>query len=177
VTVGTVQLVDSSGTTVGTSTVDAAHSPPGQRHRAFSVILVRPDGRVLLQRRAATKTRFPLRWANACCGHPGPDESTVDAATRRLGEELGLRDVPLSEVGVYAYRAEDPVTGLVEDEYDHVLIGRVDADPPLAPDPAEVAELEWVDVQDLFRFLAGSREYAPWLAGVMSVANAAWGSP
>ena len=53
-------------------TVAAAHQPPGRLHRAFSVLLVDPDGRVLLQQRAAVKTRFPLRWANSCCGHPPP---------------------------------------------------------------------------------------------------------
>jgi isopentenyl-diphosphate Delta-isomerase len=150
-----------------------AHSPPGQRHRAFSVVLIGTDGSTLLQRRASAKTRFPLRWANACCGHPGPGESTVEAAMRRLGEELGLNGVELTEVGVYAYRAEDAATGTVEDEYDHVLIGLIDVNAALAPDPAEVAELAWVDPQQVSSVLAGNEAYAPWLAGVMSVANAA----
>nr|WP_249412386.1 hypothetical protein [Micromonospora endophytica] len=65
-----VELVDDAGHAVGETTVAAAHRPPGQLHRAFSVLLVAPDGRMLLQRRAAAKTRFPLRWANSCCGHP-----------------------------------------------------------------------------------------------------------
>ena len=47
-------------------------------------------GRTLLQQRAAAKTRFPLRWANACCGHPAPGEAVTVAAARRLGEELGV---------------------------------------------------------------------------------------
>ena len=62
-----VELVDAAGTATGESTVEAAHTEPGQLHRAFSVLLVEPGGRTLLQRRAATKTRFPARWANSCC--------------------------------------------------------------------------------------------------------------
>lgn len=118
-----VELVDDAGRTRGETTVSAAHQPPGQLHRAFSVLLVDPDGRVLLQRRASVKTRFPLRWANSCCGHPAPGESLVEAANRRLREELGAGPVELTEVGVYAYYAEDPATSRVEFEYDHVLRG------------------------------------------------------
>ena len=166
-----VELVDAAGAATGESTVEAAHTAPGLLHRAFSVLLVDPGGRTLLQRRAVTKTRFPARWANSCCGHPGPGERVVEAASRRLGEELGLRSGDLTEVGVYVYRAADPATGRVEHEYDHVLVARVAADAALAPDPAEVAEVAWVDPADLRGALDGRPDdYAPWLAGVLGVA-------
>ncbi|PZF85688.1 isopentenyl-diphosphate Delta-isomerase [Micromonospora deserti] len=164
-----VELVDDAGRARGETTVSAAHQPPGQLHRAFSVLLVDPAGRVLLQRRAATKTRFPLRWGNSCCGHPGPGESLVEAANRRLREELGAGPVELTEVGVYVYYAEDPATGRVEFEYDHVLRGEWRPDAPLRPDPAEVAELRWVDPVELAADLdADPRAYAPWLSGVVN---------
>ena len=163
-----VELVDGAGRAVGSDTVDAAHRPPGRLHRAFSVLLVDPAGRVLLQRRAACKTRFPLRWANACCGHPNPGESPAAAATRRLVEELGVAGVDLTETGVYVYRADDPATGRVEHEYDHVLLGRVAPGIPLRPDPAEVAELRWAAPDDLPAAIAADPSaYAPWLAGVL----------
>jgi isopentenyl-diphosphate delta-isomerase len=162
-----VELVDDTGRPVGASTVDEAHQPPGRLHRAFSVLLIAPDGRLLLQRRAAVKTRFPLRWGNSCCGHPAPGQSPSEAANRRLREELGIGPVALTEVGVYVYRADDPVTGRVEFEYDHVLRGSLSPDDPLLPDPAEVAELSWVDPAELTADLdANPPRYAPWLAGV-----------
>ena len=65
-----------TGRPIGSATVDEAHQAPGQLHRAFSVFLRDADGRVLLQQRAAAKTRFPLRWANTCCGHPAPGEES-----------------------------------------------------------------------------------------------------
>jgi isopentenyl-diphosphate delta-isomerase len=165
-----VELVDDAGHPIGQSTVDAAHQAPGQLHRAFSVLLFDPSGRTLLQRRAAAKTRFPLRWANACCGHPAPGQPVTEAATRRLAEELGLDAGPLTEVGVYVYTAADPATGRVEVEYDHVLLGRLDPAVPLRPDPAEVAELRWVTPAELSVDLRVNRdEYAPWLDGALAV--------
>ncbi|MFD6568668.1 isopentenyl-diphosphate Delta-isomerase [Micromonospora profundi] len=164
-----VELVDDAGQAVGAVTVAAAHQPPGQLHRAFSVLLVDPDGQVLLQRRAAVKTRFPLRWANSCCGHPQPDESLTEAANRRLREELGTGPVELTEVGVYVYYAEDPATGRVEFEYDHVLRGEFLPAAPLRPDPDEVAELRWSDPAALEAELdRDPRSYAPWLGGVVN---------
>jgi isopentenyl-diphosphate delta-isomerase len=164
-----VELVDNNGRPLGQATVEEAHLPPGRLHRAFSVVLVDPDGRTLLQRRAATKTRFPMRWANACCGHPSPDDSVTGAANRRLREEIGLAPVPLAEIGVYVYYAEDPATKRVEFEYDHVLLAEIEADEPLLANPDEVADVRWVDRVALAEEMrASSRSFAPWLAGVVT---------
>lgn len=162
-----VELVDDHGAAVGSSTVDEAHRNPGQLHRAFSVFLRDPTGRVLLQQRAPIKTRFPLRWGNTCCGHPLPGESLAVAAARRLVQEIGVGGVALTEVGVYTYYAEDPASGRVEYEYDHVLLGDLPADRKLLPDPDEVAQLRWVSPDELQEALeTDPRSYAPWLAGV-----------
>ncbi len=165
-----VELVSASGEAVGSATVAEAHTAPGVLHRAFSVLLFDGRGRVLLQQRAAVKTRFPLRWANTCCGHPGPSEPVTVAAWRRLGEELGIAGVDLEEAGIYTYAAVDDVTGRVEREYDHVLIGLMPADLAVTPDPAEVVAAEWVSLDSL---PATGVDYAPWFRGVLDVARAA----
>lgn len=171
-----VELVDREGTATGSCTVAEAHTLPGILHRAFSVILLDDQGRVLVQQRAASKTRFPLRWANACCGHPAPGEAVAEAAGKRLGEEIGVREATLQEAGVYLYRAEDPHTGRVEHEYDHVLVGRVTSGGWLQTDPVEVAGVRWVSPSWLRADLAASPDqYAPWLAGVLRVASDAAG--
>ena len=69
-----VELVDRGGRPLGTCQVRQAHTAPGRLHRAFSVLLYDSAGRVLLQQRAAAKTRFALRWSNTCCGHPTPGQ-------------------------------------------------------------------------------------------------------
>lgn len=167
-----VELVDAEGKACGAATVQEAHSAPGIRHRAFSVHLLDPNGRLLLQQRSAAKTRFALRWANAACGHPAPGEAVAAAASRRLAEEIGLASVELTEVGVYGYRALDQASGRVEDEYDHVFLGIVDPDAaPARPNPAEVAGLRWVPPNDLLKEISARPEdFAPWLAGVTDVA-------
>ena len=43
-----LELVDPTGTTIGVAEKLAAHVAPGQLHRAFSVFLFAPDGRMLL---------------------------------------------------------------------------------------------------------------------------------
>jgi isopentenyl-diphosphate Delta-isomerase len=166
-----VELVSVDGVPVGSTTVRKAHTAPGRLHRAFSVLLFDPSGRTLLQRRAAVKTRFPRRWANTCCGHPAPGTSAVAAATIRLAEELGITGVPLVEVGVHTYVARDPATGLVEHEYDHVLVGRVPAGLPLHPDPTEVEATRWATPEAVLAEIADPT-YAPWLAGVLPIALA-----
>jgi isopentenyl-diphosphate delta-isomerase len=168
-----VELVDADGLAVGSTTVAAAHAAPGLLHRAFSVLLVDGTGRLLLQQRAEAKTRFPLRWANACCGHPAPGKDLVTEASRRLDEELGLGSIALRPLGVYVYRALDPATDRVEHEYDHVLVGEVKGETP-RPDPGEVAALRWADPAEVRRAIAREpRSYAPWLSGVIAAWDAA----
>jgi isopentenyl-diphosphate delta-isomerase len=167
-----VELVAPDGTATGTATVAQAHTEPGLLHRAFSVLLVDPAGRTLLQRRARSKTRFPLRWANSCCGHPAPGEAPVVAATRRLAEELGVHGVLMHAVGVYPYAAPDPATGRIEREYDHVLVGRVDVGLTIRPDPAEIDATRWMPTTEVLDDITArsSDGYAPWLEGVLTVA-------
>jgi isopentenyl-diphosphate delta-isomerase len=171
-----VELVDADGAAIGSCTVAEAHTAPGRLHRAFSVTLLDDLGRVLVQQRAAEKTRFALRWANACCGHPAPGQTVSDGAAQRLIEEIGMQGVTLRQAGVYLYRAEDPRTGRVEHEYDHVVVGRVPVDPRLHLDPAEVAGVRWLTPDWQRMDLADNPDrYAPWLRGVLAVATEAAG--
>jgi isopentenyl-diphosphate delta-isomerase len=167
-----VELVDEEGHAVGACPVAQAHQAPGLLHRAFSVLLFDDTGRVLLQQRAAVKTRFPMLWANTCCGHPAPGEPVAAAAAVRLAEELGLATT-LTEVGVFRYQAQDPATGRVEHEWDHVLIGLLDTGAP-RPDPAEVADCAWIQPEALRDAIADDPAgYTPWLAAVLDIAEEA----
>lgn len=167
-----VELVDASGRAIGASSVAEAHRPPGILHRAFSVLLFDAEGRVLIQQRAAAKTRFPLQWANTCCGHPLPGQPVAEAAATRLHEEFGLT-AELTEVGTFRYRAGDASTGRVEHEYDHVLIGTLGARAP-EPDPAEIAHWALITPADLRAKLAAQpADYTPWLAQVLDIAEQA----
>lgn len=132
---GAVVLVDARDRALGTAEKLDAHRR-GLLHRAFSVFAFDAAGRLILQRRAAGKYHGAGLWTNACCSHPGPGEPVAAAASRRLREEMGF-SAELRPAFAFLYRAEVG-GGLVENEYDHVLLGRCDARPE--PDPAEVDE-------------------------------------
>jgi isopentenyl-diphosphate delta-isomerase len=101
----------------------------GLLHRAFSIFILNSRGELLMQRRALCKYHSAGLWSNTCCGHPRPGEQVVAAAERRLKAEMGL-DCQLEEFGSFIYRA-DVGDGLVENEFDHLLLGRSDLDPSL----------------------------------------------
>jgi isopentenyl-diphosphate delta-isomerase len=162
-----VVLVDENGDECGVADKLAAHEPPGRLHRALSAFVFDRHGRVILQRRATSKYHFGGLWSNSCCTHPGPQESVVVAGERRLAEELGLR-AQLEDVGTFTYRAEDPETGLVEHEFDHVLVGQAHERPH--PDPDEVADLRRVSLDELARAMKDVPwRFTPWLAPAMQV--------
>ena len=163
-------LVDGRDRTVGYATKQRAHTQ-GLLHRAFSVLLVRGEGanrQVLLAQRARQKYHSGGLWANSCCSHPRKGEGVLEAARRRLPEELGVRAKDLREIGSFAYRASFD-NGLTEYEYDHVLLGTCEGEP--RPEPTEVEALRWVDTDELARMLCeGPELFSAWAPMVLSMA-------
>src|SRR5262245_60091810 len=96
-------LVDERNRAAGVGGKNAVHRK-GLLHRAFSIFIVDDKGRLLLQKRSATKYHSGGLWANSCCGHPRPGEPTVTAARRRLAEELAI-EAPLTFGFFSRYRA------------------------------------------------------------------------
>ncbi|WTT06162.1 isopentenyl-diphosphate Delta-isomerase [Streptomyces sp. NBC_00090] len=162
-----LELVDEDGTTIGTAEKLAAHQAPGQLHRAFSVFLFDESGRLLLQRRALGKYHSPGVWSNTCCGHPYPGEAPFAAAARRTFEELGVSPTLLAEAGTVRYNHPDPASGLVEQEFNHLFVGLVQAEP--RPDPEEIEDTAFVTADEL----AERHAAAPFSAWFMTVLDAA----
>lgn len=163
-------IVDGLDREIGFETKRLTHVG-GLLHRAFSVVLVR-DGangpELLLAQRAEGKYHSAGLWANSCCSHPRAGEQLLDAAYRRVDEELGCKAIGLHEVTAFAYRAEFE-DGLCEYEYDHVLIGRCEGE--LAPDPVEVGDVRWVGLDELASELAEEPlKFAAWTPMVLTVA-------
>lgn len=155
-----VILVDTFDHEIGTMGKLEAHKQ-GKLHRAFSVFIFHPDGRMLLQRRAAHKYHSGGLWSNACCSHPRPGEEISNAAHRRLKEEMGF-DCELREIHAFTYRVPFP-NGLTEHEFDHVLVGTSDEMPKLNPE--ETDDWMWLPVDDVRKELRQHPEsYTYWLA-------------
>jgi len=96
----------------------------GLTHRAFSIFIFNSRGEMLLQQRAFNKYHSAGLWSNTCCSHPHPGENTNEAAARRLDEELGFK-TPLEKIFDFIYQVSF-ANGLVENEFDHVFVGRYD---------------------------------------------------
>ncbi|MCY3815483.1 MAG: isopentenyl-diphosphate Delta-isomerase, partial [Gammaproteobacteria bacterium] len=128
-------LVDAEDREIGVAEKFQCHEGDGLLHRAFSVFVYGPDGRVLLQQRSAAKPLWPMYWSNACCGHPLPGEAVPAAAERRTREELGI-SLKARFLYKFIYQARYSA-GYSEHELCHVF--QSDYDGELAPDPAEIA--------------------------------------
>ncbi|MGK5629233.1 isopentenyl-diphosphate Delta-isomerase [Streptomyces sp. URMC 123] len=165
-----LELVDESGTTIGTAEKLSAHLPPGRLHRAFSVFLFDESGRLLLQQRALGKYHSPGVWSNTCCGHPYPGEAPFAAAARRTAEELGVSPALLAEAGTVRYNHPDPASGLVEQEYNHLFVGLVKGEP--RPDAEEVGDTAFVTAAELDR-LHAERPFSAWFMTVLDAARPA----
>ncbi len=159
----TVTLVDETGAALGTEDIIVAHTGKGSLHRAFSVYVFRKDReQILIQRRAAAKMLWAGIWANTCCSHPFENEGATAAGERRLREELGF-SVPLKPVADFVYRAEDPFGKGVEHEYVTILAGDAPEDMEVRPNPDEVMEWKWIDLEELGPdMVAHPDAYAPW---------------
>ena len=117
----------------------------GTLHRAFSVFLFSKDGKMLLQKRSSNKYHSPNQWTNACCSHPRAGETYLEAANRRLREELGIECL-LTEKFHFIYKA-DVGDGLWEHELDRVFVGTYEGEFNLNPD--EVSEVRYISFEDL----------------------------
>lgn len=134
----------------------------GLRHKAVSVFVMDGDF-LLIQRRAMGKYHTPGLWANTCCTHPHWGEEPMDCARRRLREELGVAGVDLIHADRVEYRA-DVGGGLTEHEVVDLYVGEAPAGMAVSPDPEEIMDWEWIDIEDLAEEIAEEpARFTPWL--------------
>ncbi|EKT55342.1 isopentenyl-diphosphate Delta-isomerase [Providencia burhodogranariea] len=156
-------LVDENDTEIGTMPKLLAHQL-GKLHRAFSVFIFNNKGELLIQQRAAHKYHSAGQWANSCCSHPRPNETTLNAAKRRLIEELGF-STAISPAGHLIYHS-DVSGGLIEHEYDHLFVGHYNQE--VSPNPDEVAATRWVTISQLRNEIESTPEqFTPWLKMIL----------
>lgn len=140
-----VILVDQNDKVVGSMEKMQAHQDGGHLHRAISVFIFNSKGEWLVQQRAWEKYHSKGLLSNTACSHPAPGESSLEAANRRLSEEMGL-DTHLHEVFSFIYKAELD-NQLTEYELDHVFVGYTDDTPK--PNSEEVCDFAYIPFSDL----------------------------
>ncbi|HEY2269143.1 MAG TPA: isopentenyl-diphosphate Delta-isomerase [Streptosporangiaceae bacterium] len=159
-----VVLLDEAGHASGTADKAAVHHDRTPLHLAFSCYLFNQDGQFLLTRRAESKRTFPGVWTNTCCGHPMPGEPMPGSVLRRLRTELRIGPARLELVlPRFRYQATMP-NGVMENELCPVYAAYAGPSPfAVAPDPAEVAEVRWVDWADFGEAVRSGRQpVSPW---------------
>ena len=139
-----VVLVDEHDNELGVMEKMEAHQK-GVLHRAFSVFIFNDSGKMLIQRRALSKYHSAGLWTNACCSHPRPNETTLNAANRRLMEEMGMQtQLELKTFFIYKTQFDNDLT---EHELDYIFIGRSNENPIINRE--EVQEYNWLSVSTI----------------------------
>ena len=152
-------LVDENDTAIGTVGKTEAHLQ-GLLHRAISVFIFNEKGELLLQKRSDNKYHSANLWTNTCCSHPSPGETTLNAAARRLDQEMKIV-TPLNFICSFQYKSVFS-NGLIENEIDHVFYGISNQIPN--PDPLEANDWKYIMPDQLIEDINKSPDlYTAWL--------------
>jgi len=151
-------LVDENDVPIGKMGKMEVHQK-AMLHRAFSVFIFNDKGEMLLQKRADKKYHSAALWTNACCSHPAPGEDTLQAATKRLMEEMGFTTT-LEKAFDFIYKAPFD-NGLTEHEFDHVFIGTYNN--VIIPNREEVSDYCYKTVAEIKHSLQSHpQKYTEW---------------
>ena len=155
-----VVLLDETGHDIGTVPKAQVHHADTPLHLAFSCYVFDAQERLLLTRRALSKSTFPGLWTNTVCGHPARGEDIETAARRRAHDEIGLR---LGEVRLVlpAFRYVATMDGIRENEMCPVMVASPASEVTVNPD--EVDSVEWCPWEQFSeQVLSGSRQVSLW---------------
>jgi isopentenyl-diphosphate Delta-isomerase len=89
-----VDVLDSSGRSVGKMKSKSEVHRDGEWHGAAHLWILNREGQILIQRRSPTKENWPNLWDVSVAGHISAGEGPVEAALREAQEELGVTLVP-----------------------------------------------------------------------------------
>jgi len=158
-----VILIDAQDNKIGLMEKIEAHKR-ALLHRAISVFLFNSNGDWLLQKRAINKYHSGGLWTNTCCTHPLPNETNLEAANRRLIQEMGMQS-ELHELFSFIYK-ETLDNELTEHEFDHVFIGVSDFLPRV--NPKEVADYKYTSYNELIADIqANPDNYTVWFKRIV----------
>lgn len=147
-------VVDEQDRVVGAAPRREVHAR-GLLHRAVHALVLDRDGRVLLQKRSATKDMYPNQWATSASGHVDRGEDYDTAIVRELGEELGIH-LPAVPEKLF------PIAACEQTGREFVWIYRCQHDGPVVAHPEEISEIGWFTLAAVDRWTTEHpEEFAP----------------
>ena len=154
-----VILVDVNDVAIGKMEKMEAHRK-ALLHRAFSIFIFNSKGEMLLHKRSEKKYHSASLWTNACCSHPQPGQSTLNAANIRLVEEMGFTTT-LTKAFDFVYKTPFD-NGLTEHEFDHVYVGTYNSN-NIIPNKEEVSDYCYKTIDEIEQsVLSHPQKYTAW---------------
>jgi 16S rRNA (adenine1518-N6/adenine1519-N6)-dimethyltransferase len=141
-------IVDADDRVIGQAPRSEAHAR-GLLHRAVHIFVFDSLGRLLLQRRSATKDEYPLRYTSSASGHVSAGETYDTCAPRELLEELGL-SAPITWAATFP--------GGPETANEHSALYFAVTDEPPRLDPSEILDAEFLPLEHIADMAARAPE-------------------
>lgn len=113
----------------------------GEYHLVVHIWVVSPNGELLIQRRSDQKRLMPGEWA-ATGGAAISGESSYNAASRELFEELGISSTPETLKKMFRIKRRNSLL-------DVWVIGNDTPANQITLQQSEVAEVKWVSKEEL----------------------------
>lgn len=134
-------IVEATGMVVGRSSREYCHSGAKPLHPVIHIHIIDRYSRIYLQKRSKKKDIQPGKWDTAVGGHVAYGESILEAVYREASEELSLTGFNPIHMETYEFESK------IERELVNVfaVVGTYE----LKPDPNEVDEGRWWDVNDI----------------------------
>ena len=146
-------VVNGRDEVVGRATRREVHAR-GLLHRAVHVLVFDQSGRIFLQKRSMEKDMSPGLWDSSCSGHVDAGEDYDAAATRELGEELGVHGAHSAGSGQASPTRWFRIEACEETSQEFCWVYRLRHDGPFVLHPEEIERGEWLTLAELDRKLA-----------------------
>ena len=150
-----VVVVNDRDEAIGTMPIDDAHRD-GTPHRIAVTYVENASRQILVQ------IRMSGARDHSSAGHVRPGESYLEAATRELAEELGIRDTPLIKIGHGVSREQQSESGSFKTHVFDVFRCVAEA---ADPQPDEVQGVFWADPEGTMEDMLRSANIAIYAGG------------
>ena len=119
-----------------------AEADEAKNIRMVYILLIDDEGQILLQRRHGSLARFPNYWTVSASGAVYPKEGYVQAAERKLFDELGFT-IPL-----FSAHKELLLVPKQASRMTNIFVGKVKDIAVVKHNTSKISELRWVSIED-----------------------------